>query len=307
MKIMVVGLGGVGGYIASILCSHHEKEVTLIARKKRKEALENNGLVLHSDFFGEHVYHPAVKDDAQAAGVQDVIFVCVKNYSLETALTSILPCIGEKTIVVYVMNGVDHGLIAQKVVKKGLEIDVAIYIVSAFNPDYSIKQSGKFARVFVGGENQEAAKTVYDLLHVEGMSCHLSEDIKVDLWKKFILNCGYNVITAYYLSTIGEAFAKPQGKEEFKALIEEACAVAKALKVNLPDDLAGFVYNKVINQEDQNVSSSLERDVRAGKQSELETFCGYLVRAGHELGVPVPVTEKMYEGIKATIEKNDSK
>lgn len=228
MKIMVVGLGGVGGYVASILCSHHEREVTLIARKKRKEALINNGLVLHSDFFGEHVYHPKVTDNAPAEGIQDVIFVCVKNYSLESALTSIVPCVGPKTVVVYIMNGVDHGQIAHKVFPKGRAVDVAIYIVSAFHPDYSIKQFGKFARVFVGSEDKEAAQMVYDLLHVEGFSAHLSEDIKVDIWKKFILNCGYNVITAYYVSTIGEAFAKPHGKEEFKALIEEACAIAQA-------------------------------------------------------------------------------
>ncbi|MCH3913959.1 MAG: 2-dehydropantoate 2-reductase [Acidaminococcaceae bacterium] len=301
MKIMVVGLGGVGGYIASILCSQHEKEVTLIARKKRKDAMLNNGLVLHSDFFGEHVYHPRVTDNPAAEGIQDVIFVCVKNYSLETALTSIVPCVGPKTIVVYIMNGVDHDKIAYKVFPQGRVVDVAIYIVSAFKEDYSIRQYGQFARVFVGSEDKEAAKLVYDLLHVEGLSCHLSEDIKVDIWKKFILNCGYNVITAYYVSTIGEAFAQPQGKAEFKGLVEEACAVAKALKVKLPDGFADFVYNKVINQEDKNVSSSLARDIKAGKQSELETFCGCLVRFGHELSVPVPVTERMYKEIKGKI------
>lgn len=301
MKIMVVGLGGVGGYIASILCSKHEKEVTLIARKKRKETMLNNGLVLHSDFFGEHIYHPKVTDEPGAEGIQDVIFVCVKNYSLETALNSIVPCVGPKTIVVYIMNGIDHDKIAYKVFPQGRVVDVAIYIVSAFQEDYSIRQYGKFARVFVGSRDKEDAQVVYNLLHTEGLSCHLSEDIQVDIWKKFIMNCGYNVITAYYLSTIGEAFAQPHGKEEFRELIKEACAVAKALKVNLPEDYGDFVYNKVINQEDKNVSSSLARDIKAGKQSEIETFCGCLVRAGKELNMSVPMTERMYKVIKEKI------
>ena len=303
MKIMVVGLGGVGGYIASILCSHHEKEVTLIARKQRKDALLENGLVLHSVFFGEHVYHPAITDNPGQEGIQDIIFVCVKNYSLENALTSIIPCVGSQTVVVYIMNGVDHDTIAHKVFPQGRAVDAALYIVSAFNKDYSISQYGKFARIFVGSADKPAAQLAYDLLHVEGMSCHLSEDIKTDLWKKFIMNCGYNVFTAYYASTIGEALAQPGGKEEFRTLVDEACAVAKALKANLPLDFPDFVYNKVINQEDKNVSSSLERDIKAGRQSELETFCGYLVRAGQQLNVPIPVTEKMYQAIKKKIEK----
>ena len=90
MKIMVTGIGGVGGYIASVLCANYD-DVTLVARKKRKESLQTKGLVVHSDFFGHHVAHPAVTDDPSSAGIQDVIFVCVKNYSLEAALTAVLP------------------------------------------------------------------------------------------------------------------------------------------------------------------------------------------------------------------------
>ena len=153
---------------------------------------------MHSDFFGEHIYHPKVTDEPGAEGIQDVIFVCVKNYSLETALKSIIPCVGPKTIVVYIMNGIDHDKIAYKVFPQGRVVDVAIYIVSAFQEDYSIRQYGKFARVFVGSRDKEDAQVVYDLLHTEGLSCHLSEDIQVDIWKKFIMNCGYNVITATF-------------------------------------------------------------------------------------------------------------
>lgn len=93
MKIMITGIGGVGGYIASVLCANYD-DVTLIARRKRKESLQTKGLVVHSDFFGDHTAHPAVTDDPASAGIQDVIFVCVKNYSLEAALTAVLPCKG---------------------------------------------------------------------------------------------------------------------------------------------------------------------------------------------------------------------
>ena len=60
MNIMVSGIGGIGGYIASVLCAH-ESDVTLVARRKRRQSLEKNGLILHSLLMGERVFHPAVR------------------------------------------------------------------------------------------------------------------------------------------------------------------------------------------------------------------------------------------------------
>ena len=45
-------------------------------------------------------------------------------------------------------------------------------------------------------------------------------------------------------------------------------------------------------------SSSLQRDLHAGKQAEIETFSGYVVREAKSLGIDVPVSEKMYAGLK---------
>ena len=82
---MVSGIGGIGGYIASVLCAH-ESDVTLVARRKRRQSLEKNGLILHSLLMGERVFHPAVTDTPASAGIQDMIFICTKTFSLVQAL-----------------------------------------------------------------------------------------------------------------------------------------------------------------------------------------------------------------------------
>ena len=71
MNIMVSGIGGIGGYIASVLCAH-ESDVTLVARRKRRQSLEKNGLILHSLLMGERVFHPAVTDTPASAGIHDI-------------------------------------------------------------------------------------------------------------------------------------------------------------------------------------------------------------------------------------------
>ncbi len=300
MKIMVTGIGGVGGYIASILCANHT-DVTLIARKKRKESLLKNGLVLHSDYFGEHRFQPAVTDDPARAGLQDVIFVCVKNYSLESALTAALPCIGPDTIVVLVLNGVDHSAVARRIMTCGHIVDSTMYISAAYNEDYSISQFGKFARMYIGSDNEANNETVRAILDHEGLKCRIAPDISVELWNKYITNCAYNVITTYYDSTIGDAFAKPGGLEEFRTLLDESYRVGKAAGVAVDPRLPSEIYERVSHQNDKSTTSSLARDIRAGHESELETFSGYLVRTAHDLGLSIPLSERFYKEIKSRI------
>lgn len=224
---MITGIGGVGGYIASVLCANYD-DVTLIARRKRKESLQTKGLVVHSDFFGDHTAHPAVTDDPASAGIQDVIFVCVKNYSLEAALTAVLPCIGDDTIVVPVLNGFTYHDTAAALMKRGKIVDSAIYITSSYKEDYSIRQEGRFARIYIGSDDADATKKIYGILNHPGLTCCIAENITVEIWRKFILNCAYNVLTAYYRTSIGGALIRlahqygvpvPMSEKCYRALV----------------------------------------------------------------------------------------
>ena len=129
MKLMVSGIGGVGGHIAAVLCHYYPGSVTLIARGERKKALEQRGLVVHSAVLGEQTYHPAVTDCPADVGIQDVIFVCVKTFSLDEALAALRPCVDEHTVVVPVMNGIDHADRTRAALPAGRGHRSACYII----------------------------------------------------------------------------------------------------------------------------------------------------------------------------------
>ena len=77
-RIAVVGIGGVGGYLAGMLgkvCPH----LTVAARGARREAVLKDGLILHSDHNGEVKVHPERVVPTKELGEQDYIFVCVKR------------------------------------------------------------------------------------------------------------------------------------------------------------------------------------------------------------------------------------
>lgn len=299
-KIAVVGIGGVGGFLAGAIGSTYEEQLTLVARGERLKSLQERGLVLHSELRGEITVHPRAVVTAQELEEQDVIFLCVKNYSLEEACDQIRHAVGEHTIVIPVMNGVDPGDRVRSALGCGIVVDSLIYIVAFIGADGSIVHQGDFARMRIGikhatAEEQQAVAEVSEILFGAGVEYLAVDDIELEIWRKYILNCAYNVATAAYDNNIGQLRADPLKAKEFEELISEAYEVARAKGVAVLPEHRDEFFDRFRYTYRDDATSSLQRDLNAGKRAEIETFSGYLVREATRLGVPAPVSEKMYE------------
>lgn len=304
-KIMVVGVGGVGGVLAANLVKKYGESVSLIARGPRKESLRQNGLTLHSDLYGEFTVHPAcIEEDPALCGVQDLILICVKNGGLQKVCQQILPVVGEHTAVMAVMNGVSAGQELAQRLDKGVLVDSVIYTVSSAGSDYSITQKGSYTYLNIGShtdseEGKKAAQEIADLLNAAGVDCKVSRNVQAAIWKKYVLNCAFNVATARWGYTIGQLAADAAKRADCRALMAEAAAVAAKMGVPLPEDLVDKHMVTMMENTTPNSDSSLSRDFDAGKVGEMEVFSGYIVRKAAELGVPTPVSGEYYEGLKA--------
>lgn len=302
-NIAVIGLGGVGGYVGGMLADTYP-HVSFVARGERGNVLRQRGLILHSDYRGERTVHPErIVESAAELGPQDYIFICVKNYSLEDVCQTLGHCVTPETVIVPVMNGADPGDRTRRYLKTGTVVDSLIYIVAFANKDYSITQQGSFANVYVGIRDadqtqEEKIQTVCRLLNNAGVDCQADKDIEAAIWRKYILNCAYNVTTAYYNNTIGELRKDSRKAAEYEALVAEAFQVARARQVHVTSADKDAILHRFYHELADNATSSLQRDVVAGHQTELETFSGYIVREAHRLHVPVPVSQHMYEGLK---------
>ena len=300
-KVAVVGIGGVGGYLAGMLgraCPH----LTLAARGGRRESVLEKGLILHSDYKGEIAVRPEKVVPAGEMGRQDYIFVCVKNYSLEEVCRELRDAVTDETVLIPVMNGADPGERMRKLLGKGTVVDSLIYIVAFANADYSITQQGDFANLRIGIQDadereQKKIEEVSELLSAADIDHQVAEDIQSAVWKKYILNCAYNVASAYYDNNIGQLRSDPAKAKEYEALVREAYSVARAKGVNVGQEDVDAILHRFYHELADDATSSLQRDIRDGKQAEIETFSGYIVREGKRLGLDMPVSEKMYEGL----------
>lgn len=305
-RIAVIGVGGVGGYLAGMLGKKYEK-VTLVARGKRKNALKKDGLVLDSDYHGRFVVDPyRIVPDASDLDEQDFIFICVKNYSLMEVCDVLGPAVLDHTILVPVMNGVDPADRVRRYVNRGIVVDALIYIIASAGKDYTIRQIGEYADVHIGTkddreEAKQAAERVHRLLKDAHIDSIMEPDIESAIWQKYILNCAYNMLTAYYDCSVEAIRSDPKRMEEYQVLLEEAIAVADKKGICLPRDIFDRHLDRMVSLLSPDATSSLKRDIAAGKNSELEAFGGYLTAEARELGVAVPLSRKLYDALKSRV------
>ena len=307
-KIAVIGIGGVGGYIAGLLAKAYP-HVTMVARGARAESIRKKGLVLHSDYKGEIVAKPERVIPIQDMGQQDYIFICVKNYSLAEVCESIRDMVTDNTVIIPVMNGVDPGENIRRLVGKGTVVDSLIYTVAFANEDFSISQQDTFTWLCIGIKDaderqQKKVAEVAGILKGADIDYKDQGDIEVEIWRKYILNCAFNVMTAFYDNTIGELRRDPVKAQQYEKLVWEAASVGQAKGVALTDEHINEVIHKFRYVHADNATSSLQRDFRIRrKQTELETFSGYIVKEAKRLGVSIPLSEKIYQGLMEMAEK----
>jgi len=102
MKILIVGAGGVGGYICAKLIEC-DKDVTLLATEKTKNIIQKNGLkVIDVD------KEITVKPKLNLEGKYDIVFITTKYYDLDEVIDEIKPFINNDTLIVPILNGIKH-------------------------------------------------------------------------------------------------------------------------------------------------------------------------------------------------------
>lgn len=294
MKYLIYGAGGIGGCLAAFL-AQGGKDVSLIARGAHLEAIQTNGLVLET---GHGTFAVPVRASAQeqVTGKPDVIFVCVKGYSLEGTLPTLKRLSDEHTIVIPLLNLYGTGARLQPELSPALVTDGCIYIAAEIKAPGVIHMSGDIFRVVFGPrapsefrpELEEIARDLKDC-GIEGI---LSQNIQRDALMKFSVVSPMAACGIYHNILVGGMQAPGRPREDFKGLVAEIGALAEAMGFPFPEDP---VTRSLAIQDalDPDASTSLKRDLDAGKPSEVDGLIFEVVRLGRKYHVPTPMYDKV--------------
>jgi 2-dehydropantoate 2-reductase len=294
--VAVIGAGGVGGYFGGRLAQAGQA-VTFVARGKHLEAMRAEGLAVRS-VAGDFELAPVrVTEDPAEVGPVDYVLVCVKTWQLADAITMIEPLVGPRTAIVTVQNGVEAPDQVAAAYGRAAVLPGAAEVIAYVESPGTIRHLGGPGRLtFAEWDNQPTPRTEWLRAAIvdAGLQATVSDDIWAGLWTKFL-----SVVPGGGLGTAtgagyGVLRSRPGTRKLLTDAITEIRDVALARGVKLPDDVVPRTLDW-IDSLPADGTTSLQRDILAGRPNELDAWTGAVVRLGDRAGVPTPVNSFLYE------------
>lgn len=290
MRVLVVGAGAVGGYFGGRL-AEVGRNVTFLLRPARAEQLEKDGLQIVSQ-YGDARLHVQTVQSGAIESAYDVILLATKAYGLDQAIIDFQAAVGERTVVLPVLNGMRHldtltAKFGPQRVLGGLcgiaaTLDDGGRIVQSMVPVHEI--------VFgeLDGTDSERVRQVSALFKGAKCDARASLTIVLDMWEKWVWLATLAGITCLMRASLGDILKAPGGREAILGLLKEAQGVAEAhgYKPRL-ETLTRF--HGMLSQEGSPLTASMLRDLERGAQAEGEHVLGDMVRRARAVGHPAPI------------------
>ena len=298
MRVAIFGTGGAGGYFGALLARAGE-EVTFIARGEHLRAIRAGGLRVETP--GEDLLiHPArATDDPEQVGVVDAVLVGVKTWQLGEAAEAMHPLIGPRTFVVPLQNGVEAAGKLAQVLGPGRVLEGLCGTVSRVVGPAHILSLGETNFIKFGepdDRRSERAERLRRAFERAGVRAEVPADIRVALWEKFIFVAPYGGVGALTRAPAGVIRGLPETRRLLERGMQEIFEVARARRVALADDVVQKTFG-LMDALAPGATTSLQRDIIAGRRSELDAWSGAVVRLGREAGVETPLHEFIYDSL----------
>lgn len=282
MIVDLIGAGAVGLSVAAAL--YGKCELRIIAGGNRKERY-SNGLVYNGRKIAFTLEDPqSPKDKA------DLLIVAVKNFQLDDALDDIGPFVGDNTVILPLLNGID----SERILSAAFGADKVLY---GFITDLSSNHSGIETVCFsnggliVFGEKDNVLsprlERICALFEDAGQRYLVPKDILHEKWWKFCLNVCFNTLTAI----LDADYSQINGNRDFiravRLMAREVQTVASAEGVVLGQDDIEEMIRRLSSFNDHGKTSMLQ-DVEAGRNTENMYFCGTVSRLAHKHSLASP-------------------
>lgn len=293
MRVAVIGSGGVGGYVGGRLAQAGH-EVVFLARGAHLDALRSNGLRVQSTDGDFDLPSVNATDQFGELGAADLFLFTVKTYDSESAAAALKPLVRPGSTVLTVQNGIDNHERIDAILGEGVALPGTIRIETSIAEPGVIAHTSKgaitrFGELGAGGSGSERVETLRAAFAEAKLNVAVPEDMRAELWDKFLFIVPFAGLTTLTRAPIGEILASEELTATLAQLLAEAAAVAKAEGVDFGDDVVQkrLGWMRRLHPE---FKSSMQRDLERGKLLEIDALAGAVARLGAKHGIPTPVT-----------------
>jgi 2-dehydropantoate 2-reductase len=313
LKIAIIGVGAIGGYVGCRLALAGE-DVTFIARGANLEALRNRGIRLVTADGNEQVV-PTVKatNDYAAAGPQDLVILAMKAHQVEAVARDVPKLFGPDTVVVPMQNGIPYwyfhrhpgelagtrvrsvdpsGLIGENIPCERV-IGCVVYPAAELLSPGVIKhvEGNRFPVGEPDGKSSARVLRVAECFVGGGLQAPVLGDIRAEIWLKLWGNLTFNPISALSRATLADICQYPPSRAVAAAMMTEAQTVANKLgitfRVSLEKRISGA--ERVGHHK-----TSMLQDVESARTLEVDALLGSVVELARLTQTPTPHIDTVY-------------
>ena len=252
MKILVIGPGGVGGYLAYVLkkCG---KNVSVLGSRGEVKKLK----IKDVDKVEEIEFD-------ELNGKYDVIFVTTKSYHLDEVVRILANFIKKDSIIVPILNGIGH-------FEKFKEFNykkACIYILSNKENGLIYKKTPLF---YLCLEDDEKLREVFEGCELK---VKFSDNIDKDIWKKYLFISTFATLQSFYSKPTG--WIMENKKNEVENFLDEVIRIAKSYGVDLSDEKERVIKQALNIPYDSKMSMQI--DFENKEKTEVENITGFLAK-----------------------------
>jgi 2-dehydropantoate 2-reductase len=285
-RIAVVGPGGVGGFIAAALARASER-VIVVAHEATAERITRDGIEVRSVRLGDFTAHPeaaaALRDPA------DVLIVATKATTLAAAVDRIE---AQPALVVPLLNGIEHIQLLRE--RFGRErVAAGVIRIESDRPEPArIVQTSPFLRVDLASDDPALRAPLEELaaaLERAEVPATVGASEAQIMWSKLVRLVALACTTSAADQPIGFVRSDPEWRRALEGCLNEAAAVARAEGAEL--DAAATLAE--LEEAHPGLRSSMQRDIAAGREPELDAIAGAVLRAGKRHGIECPTIARL--------------
>jgi 2-dehydropantoate 2-reductase len=274
-------------------------EVIFIARGAHLHAIRDQGLHIQSP-LGDFVLSPAqATDNPTQVGPVDVVLVGVKTWQIPAAIDTIRPLLDPETGVIPLLNGVEAADQLAAALGRNHVLGGLCKIFAFITEPGHIRHAGIDPSILFGeldNRSSPRAQKLYQTFLAAGVRATIPTDIHVALWEKFLFGAstsGLGAVTRAPMNVLRELSTTRQMLEE---AMHEILAVAHARSIALPSSSVSEAM-ALVDSLPVGTTASMQRDIMAGRPSELEAQNGAVTRLGGEAGVATPLHSFIYTSL----------
>jgi 2-dehydropantoate 2-reductase len=299
MRIAIVAAGAVGGYFGGLLAASGE-DVVALARGAHRDAIQTNGLRLEGP-RGDTTVRLLASDDAAQFGIADIVLFAVKLYQIEDAARAAAPLFGPRTLGISLLNGIGGAEAAASVIPRASVAGGVAYVSAVIAAPGHIRYASDMSSLVFGAPTdpglQATATGFVERCRRAGFGAEMVDDVRGALWNKLIGLSANAALTSASRLPAGPLYTDPDVVAVAVALVAEATAVARALGVDLPDDIEQTWVERFKNFPPR-MYASMYHDIAQGRPIEVDGLSGHIIREGRRLGIPTPHHAALFAVLK---------